>query len=340
VIKNATAQATAMTVNLGQDLEQLGRRLESPIAPLPNSGNSLRPHQSDLLTEIDRALADGSRHIVVQAPTGFGKTIVGATLAKRNLDEGRRTLFTVPALELVNQTVERFAAEGIRDIGVIQADHELTDWTRPIQIASVQTLMRRRQMPMADMVIIDEVHRWFNAYEKWLAGPWSHLPGIGLTATPWTRGLAKHFGKLIVGATTQQLIDAKYLSKFRVFAPASPDLKGVRTLAGDYREDDLAEAMDKAPLIADVVDTWLDRGQDRPTLCFAVNRVHAKHLQQRFIAAGVPAGYVDAYTDADERKEIKRQFHAGEIKVICNVGVLTTGVDWDVRAIILTADEV
>jgi DNA repair protein RadD len=295
----------------------------------------LYPHQSELLTEVDRSLADDCCHFVVQAPTGFGKTLVGATLAKRNLDEGRRTLFTVPALELVDQTVERFAAEGLRDIGVIQAKHELTDWSRPVQIASVQTLMRRKTMPLADMVIIDEVHKKFDIYERWLAGPWSHLPVIGLTATPWTKGLGKLFSKLIIGATTQKLIDAGYLSKFRVFAPASPDLNGVRTLAGDYREDDLADAMDKTALVADVVDTWIDRGEGRPTLCFAVNRVHAKHLQQKFIEAGVSAGYVDAYTDPDERKEIKRQFHAGEIKVICNVGVLTTGVDWDVRAIIL-----
>ena len=162
----------------------------------------LRPHQVSLLDDIDRTLVAGDRHIVAQAPTGFGKTMVGATLAKRNLDDGRRTLFTVPALSLVDQTLQKFNAEGIRDIGIIQADHELTDWSRPVQIASVQTLMRRKQMPLADMVIIDEVHRWFNSYEKWLKGPWSHLPVIGLTATPWTKGLGKHFDRLIIGSTT------------------------------------------------------------------------------------------------------------------------------------------
>ena len=170
MIKNATAQATALTVNLGQDLERLGRRLESEIAPLPHSGNTLRPHQVQLLDQIDRAIAAGERHLVAQAPTGFGKTIVGATIARRNCDDGRRTLFTVPALSLIDQTVEKFYAEGVRDVGVIQADHEMTNWSRPVQIASVQTLIRR-QMPPIDMVIIDEVHRWFDVYEDYLAGP-------------------------------------------------------------------------------------------------------------------------------------------------------------------------
>jgi DNA repair protein RadD len=295
----------------------------------------LRPHQVHLLEEIDRAISAGHSHLVAQAPTGFGKTIVGATLARRNLEQGRRTLFTVPALELIDQTVEKFYAEGIRDVGVIQANHDLTNWSRPVQVASVQTLMRRRQMPLADTVIIDEVHKKFDIYEKWLDGPWSHLPVIGLTATPWTKGLGKLFGKLIIGTTTQQLIDDQFLSPFRVFAPASPDLKGVRTIAGDYHEGDLSEAMDKDALVADVVSTWQARAEGRPTLCFAVNRVHAKHLQQRFIDAGFAAGYIDCFTEKDERKEIARQFHAGEIKVVCNVGVLTTGIDWDVRCVIL-----
>jgi superfamily II DNA or RNA helicase len=131
------------------------------------------------------------------------------------------------------------------------------------------------------------------------------------------------------------LIDAGYLSRFRVFAPSSPDLEGVRTVAGDYREDDLSGVMNKSALVADVVATWQERGQNRPTLCFAVDRVHAKHLQEKFQEAGIVAGYIDAYTDITERKRIERQFQAGIIKVVCNVGCLTTGVDWDVRCIIL-----
>jgi DNA repair protein RadD len=296
--------------------------------------HSLRPHQVNLIGDIDQDLEAGIRHLVAQAPTGFGKTIVAATLAKRNLDERRRTLFTVPALSLIDQSVEKFYAEGIRDVGVIQANHDLTNWSRPVQIASVQTLMRR-QMPPADMVIIDEVHRWFDAYEEWLTGPWKHIPVIGLSASPWTRGLGKHFSKLIVGGTTRQLIDTGFLSPFRVFAPASPDLSAVRTVAGDYHEGDLATAINKTALVADVVDTWIDRGRGRPTLLFAVDRAHAKHLQQKFIHAGVASGYIDAYTDADQRKEIARQFHAGEIEIVCNVGCLTTGIDWDIRCIIL-----
>ena len=71
------------------------------------------------------------------------------------------------------------------------------------------------------------------------------------------------------------------------------------------------------------------------TLCFAVNRAHAKQLQAKFEEAGVPTGYIDAYTPPDERERVRQQFADGRLRVVCNVGCLTTGVDWDVRCIVL-----
>src|SRR5262249_11796280 len=150
------------------------------------------------------------------------------------------------------------------------------------------------EIPAAAEIIIDEVHRWYRFYPKLLTDPrFADVPIIGLTATPWTKGLGRHFERLIIGATTAGLIEAGYLSKFRAFAPASPDLTGVRTVAGDFREGDLAKAMNKTILVADVVTTWLERARGRPTLCFAVDRAHAKNLQQQFQSEEISAEYID-----------------------------------------------
>jgi len=299
-------------------------------------GATLHPHQERALGSVRLAIKEGERRIMLMAPTGAGKTKTAGELIIEARAAGWRIAFVVPAISLVDQTVERFYADGIRDIGVIQADHHLTNYARPVQVASVQTLTRRKHFLDFDLVVIDEAHLQFDFVRNWLARPeMANIPVIGLSATPWSKGLGKIYNKLIIAATTQELIEAGYLSKFRVFAPSSPDLTDVRILAGDYHEGDLSKAMDKSALVADVVDTWVERGRGRPTLCFAVDRAHAKNLQQKFSASGVTAEYIDAYTPAAERTAIAKRFHSGEVEIVCNVGCLTTGIDWDVRCIIL-----
>lgn len=292
----------------------------------------LRPHQQQALSALRASLMARKRRPLLQAPTGAGKTRIAAEIIKGAYRKGNRVLFVVPALSLIDQSVSAFESEGILDVGVIQAAHERTDPTCRVQVASVQTLMKRT-MPACDIAIVDECHKWFQWFETWFRD--AQHPIIGLSATPWTKGLGKHYDDLIIAATTRELIDAGYLSKFRTFAPSHPDLTGVRTKAGDYHEGDLSKAMDQTALVADVVTTWLQRGENRPTLCFCVDRAHAKHVQQQFEAAGVPTGYIDAFTEREEREEIAGRFRRGEVKIVCNVGVLTTGIDWDVRCLIL-----
>src|SRR6266851_3933860 len=298
-------------------------------------GGGLHPYQRNAVVRVLDAIARGVRRIMLQAATGAGKTLIASAITTECRTQDRRVLFVVPAIELVDQTVEKFYREGICDVGVMQASHWMTNPSRPTQIASVQTLMRRN-IPSADLVFIDEAHLWFDFYRKWMLNPaWADVPFIGLSATPWTKGLGSYYNELIVAATTQGLIDTGYLSNFKVFAPAHPNLKGVRTVAGDYQIDELGQAMDRQPLVADIVQTWLKHGIGRPTLCFAVNRLHAEHMQQQFEAAGIRAGYIDCDTPANERKEIRSKFKSSEFQVVVNVGVLTMGVDWDVRCVIL-----
>lgn len=270
---------------------------------------------------------------MLQCPTGFGKTVIASAITQMAMEKGKRVIFCVPALSLIDQTVASFYDDEIKTIGVLQGNHELTNYTQPVQIASVQTL-QRRSIPPADLVIIDEAHRWFKFYGEWMSD-WNRIPFVGLSATPWTKGLGKHYDDLIICATTEKLISEGKLSGFKVYGPTEPDLSKCRTVAGDYHESDLAEVMDTPALTADVVSSWLKLGKGRPTLCFAVDRAHAQHLAERFQAAGVKTGYIDAFTESEEREVIRQKFHSGEIQVVVNIACLTTGVDWDVRCISL-----
>jgi DNA repair protein RadD len=295
----------------------------------------LRDYQAKAIEDLRASLKSGRRRPVLQLPVGAGKTRVAAEIIDLALQRRKRAIFTVPRISLIDQTVDAFMHEGIVEVGVMQGIHELTDHTRPCQVASVQTL-QRREIPDADLVIIDECHLGFDFVRKWMADPaWADVPFIGLSATPWAKGMGQHWDDLVHGPPMQQLIDAGHLSPFRIFAPHVPDLAGVKVIAGDYAEKQLSRIMGDAKLVADVVETWLAHGENRPTLCFGVDRAHAKKLLERFQRAGVPSGYVDAFSTPEERKALEAKFRSGEVKVACSVGVLTTGVDWPVACIIL-----
>lgn len=298
--------------------------------------SELRPYQADGLEAIRASIRGGVRRLVAQAATGAGKTKVAAAIVDGAMSKGNRTAFVVPAIALIDQTVESFYAENIRDIGVIQANHSMTDWSKPVQVCSIQTLRARGAWPEARTVIFDEVHTLHEAHKEWLRDPaWSNVPFIGLSATPWTKGLGKYFDTLLVIATTGELIEQGYLSPFRVFATGHPDLSKVKTVAGDYHEGELSEAMQQGELTADIARTWQAKWGKANTLCFGVDKAHAKSIQERFEAAGISCGYQDAETTPDERREIKRKFHNGEYRVVSNIQTLTTGVDWNVHCLIL-----
>ena len=135
--------------------------------------------------------------------------------------------------------------------------------------------------------------------------------------------------------TIAELIEKKCLCDFKPYAPGmSPNLASVSTVAGEFHQAQLGAVVDTAVLVGDVVATWLKEAGNLPTFLFAVNCDHGRHLYERFVEAGVGAAYIDGETPDVERKEIFKRFRSGEVRVICSVGVLTTGVDEDVRCII------
>lgn len=293
---------------------------------------TLRPHQVKALDLLKASAMAGNTRTVIQGPTGFGKTLTAATIIHSALGKGNRVIFTAPAVSLIDQTVSAFEAEGIRDIGVMQANHQRTDPDAAVQVCSVQTLARR-EIPQAAVVIVDECHIRSSVIDAMMdERPDVHF--IGLSATPWARGMGLRWQKLVIPCTIGELIEAGYLSRFTAYAPDVPDLSGVKIRAGDFAEDGAAKVMEGQALMASVVQTWLEKGENRPTLLFGVNCAHAAKLAGQFEAAGVATAYVDAYTDSVERKLIERRFRAGEVKVACSVRTLTTGIDWPVSCII------
>ncbi|MBP6582809.1 MAG: hypothetical protein KA204_04970, partial [Chromatiaceae bacterium] len=100
---------------------------------------------------------------------------------------------------------------------------------------------------------------------------------------------------------------------------------GTTTAGFDYKEQELGAAMNRQELVGDIVKTWQERGENRPTLCFTVNIAHSKSVRDDFRRAGVEAAHIDAYTDASERRDLIAGFRAGTIKLLTSVNVLGIG---------------
>ena len=297
--------------------------------------STLRQYQLEALANLRAAFRAGYKRVGLMMPTGSGKTQVAAEMIRGSLRRGHKSLFVVDRLELVDQTSRRFDAEGIPH-GVIQGLHERYCSSAPVQVCSIQTLARRRYWPEADFVVFDEFHTIYGAANKILER-WNQVPMVGLSATPWSKGLGKHWQHLVVGATPAELITQGWLVPSTVYGPPGVDLSGVKTVAGEFHQGQLGDATDKPKLVADIVATWLKRGLDRQTICFATNIAHSKHIVETFRDYGVKAEHVDAYSDTDERRDILKRFAQGDVRIVSSVDVLSKGYDQPIASCMIAA---
>ena len=228
----------------------------------------LRPYQQDVIAEFHRTVAAGRKRIILVAPTGAGKTIIGAKIISDL--RHKSVLVLAHRREIITQTAAKLLKTGISH-GIIQAG------TRPrplerVQVASIQTLNMRAMhygsmdLPPADLVWVDECHHApAMTYRKIIEA----YPGaivLGTSATPTRgdgRGLGGIFEIIIETPQVAELIKQGYLVGTRVYAPVDPDLRGVETRQGDYVESQLAERMDRPQLVGDIVEHWHKFGERR-----------------------------------------------------------------------------
>jgi DNA repair protein RadD len=303
---------------------------------------SLRPYQTDIAAEFERHVERGDRSILLVAPTGSGKTVIASAIITGCT---RRVLMVAHRREIVNQTSAKLTAFGVSH-GIIQAGDD--DKLRPqarVQVASIQTLHARAirsstmLMPLADLVIIDEAHHACAMTYAKVIEAYPDAIILGLTATPCRgdgRGLGGIFETLIECPQIPELIEGKYLVRSRIYAPVDPDLRGVRTQAGDYVESQLAERMDRDKLVGDIITHWFRYGERRRTVAFACSVGHSIHIRDEFVKAGVRAEHLDGSTPQDEREAILARLASGDTEVVTNCMVLTEGFDCpDIGCIIL-----
>ncbi len=293
----------------------------------------MRPYQVEAISSLRKEVLSGNKRIVLQAPTGSGKTLVASALIQGAVAKGKKVLFLAPRRELVYQCSDKLAKLGVRH-GIIMAG-EIPD-TAAVQVACVPTLharaVRREKIPLpaADLVIADECHLFLAETFAGILQKYQDRTLIGLTATPARgdgRGLGEIFQSIVPVSSVAGLVELGYLVPQVYYSPSVPDLAGIKIRAGDYAEDQLERRMDTPKLVGDIVTNWSRLARDRQTVVFASGVAHSIHLRDEFRLAGVSAEHLDGTTPLDERADILRRVETGDVQVLCNCMVCCYG--WD-----------
>lgn len=297
-----------------------------------------RAYQSSAMSSIRNYFKKGEKKVLLHLATGGGKTVVFCEIMKATVAKGKKAIMVVHGKNLVDQASQRLLREGVQH-GVIQANHWLKNLKAPIQICSITTLYKRKIAPETDLVVIDEAHLAQSKSFKWLAEQYQDKFFLPVTATPYPVHSLRHIANVVVKPiTVKELISQGYLVNARYFAPSKPNLDNVSidSKTKDYNLGELATACNTDGLVGDVVNHYKKLANDLPAICFAVNKKHSKFLVEKFLEAGISAIHVEDKTGYNERKSIMEKHASGEIKVICNVNILCTGVDMPyLRAVIM-----
>ncbi len=291
----------------------------------------LREHQQKAIDGIRQSFRTGNRKVLLSAPCSFGKTHTAASILKSVQDKGKRGIFYVDRLKLLDQTFGAFDDWGI-DYGVIQGDC-IPNPNAPIQIASIQTVTRRgfRRLDY-DLAIVDECHViWKTIVQQMEA--FDALKFIGLTATPYTKGLGTVWQDMVSSVTQEALLEKGYLAPVHYYGGASVDTAGVRrrkisTGTYDYHPDDIAERSESDnQLTGDIIRNWLEHGENAQTIAFCPSIKMSKGLVNEFQRNGIPAGHIDGYASREERKKLFDAHESGEIKILSCSQLLGVGYD-------------
>jgi superfamily II DNA or RNA helicase len=289
----------------------------------------LRPYQLSALDAIRRHYGLGTKKVLLHLATGAGKTLIFCQILKAAYQKGTRCLMVVRGKQLVDQASRRLEAEGVPH-GVMQADHWRRMPSELIQVCSIDTLYRRKLVPKADLIVIDEAHLATSESYMWLIEKYPDAFFLPVSATPHTKRGLRHIAEAVVyPISLKDLTEQGYLVPASYYIPSNPDLSDVEIdrKTHDYKTEQLAAKMKSTVIYGHILDAWKRYGQGRPTLAFGVTIEHSLELATMFNAAGIPAAHIEADTPMSERQRLIMQLESGELKVLCNVGVLTTGVD-------------
>ena len=286
----------------------------------------LRDYQIDICSRVSEAF-EHHRSVMVQMPTGTGKTMVLAELVKQLMmkDEGVRILIVAHRRELIEQikaTIKRMKMD-----------------SRNITVESIQTISRRIDALdfIPSLVVIDEAHHALAKTYKMMWDAWPDARFLGLTATPCRlngKGFTDLFDVLVQSWDIPTFIKEKWLSTYD-FVSIKADSRTQQLISslkkrgadGDYQVKEMDAVLNKRPSIERLYNCVTEFARNRKGFVYAINIDHARSIAKYYQSLGVHAVAIDSHTPVKERERIISSFRSGGLQVLVNVDIFSEGFD-------------
>lgn len=290
----------------------------------------LYDYQTGILELLRQGFAQGHKHQILVAPTGAGKTEMAIALLEASSNKGNRAAMILDRIVLCDQTSQRLQKYNIAH-GVMQSGHWRNRPYERIQICSAQTIEKRGSFPGLKLMIVDEAHQTRKQTIEFIKNN-PDVFVVGLTATPFTKGLKKTYSRVVSSVTTQELVKIGRLAPLRVYVAKEIDMTGAKKVAGEWAQDEVTERGLK--ITGDIVTEWVKKthevfGGPRKTIVFCSGVAHGADLAEKFAAAGY--NFVSlSYKDDDQfKQDAVAEFSKADTTIhgLIATDILTKGFD-------------
>lgn len=291
---------------------------------------TLRPYQSNLVNETAVKLSEGARKLLVQLPTGGGKTIAFSAITNRWLQKQQTSvLILVHRKELLSQTRRTlYNVFGISAQPIVAGMRHIPP--ARVYVGMVESAHRRvRQIKNIGLVVIDEAHlaNFFKVHDLF---PTQLV--LGFTATPYSankkKPLKDYYNEIVTTIQVRELIELGSLCQNITYAPKDVVERAALTVkGGEFDEGFMALQFSAPKYVENTVKAYKKYAEGTKAIVFNVNIDHSKQVDAAFRIAGYQSRYLDGTMSSTERTNTLSWFETTPGAILNNVGIATTGTD-------------
>jgi superfamily II DNA or RNA helicase len=290
----------------------------------------LRPYQEETIEKLRQGFAAGNKAQILYSPTGGGKTEMAIALLNATKQKGNKAAMLLDRIILCDQTSQRLDRYSI-DHGVLQSGHWRYRPSEHIQVCSAQTLEKRGSFPGLQLLIVDEAHQTRKQTTQFIKNN-PQVKVIGLTATPFTKGLGNTYDSVVSTISTKELVEKKVLVPLKVFISKEIDMTGAKKVAGEWSQDEAQKRGMK--ITGDIVAEWIKKtheifGKPVKTIVFCSGVEHGADLSKKFSEQGYNFISISYRDDDQFKRDVVEDFAKPDTDIhgLIATDILTKGFD-------------